>query len=193
LQQQQEALSLLQQEVSEISFQQQENSLQHPENSLQQQEAFFAAARDFVCSSKRLCLQQQETLFAATRDFLCNSKRFLRFLYSSKRFALLQQDDFFLPYGFLFMISVCLCVFFFWLQHFAASGFPCPKLRNPADHFLRAVNSDFDQVKMGVQGSFKIRVRRNDFKFHTLIIEADYLKIVFLLTLPTSIPSMFFL
>ncbi|CAM6007009.1 unnamed protein product [Sphagnum balticum] len=42
-------------------------------------------------------------------------------------------------------------------EHFAASGFPCPKLRNPADHFLRAVNSDFDRVKMGVQGSFKIR------------------------------------
>ncbi len=86
-----------------------------------------------------------------------------------------------------------MCVFFFWLQHFATSGFPCPKLRNPADHFLRAVNSDFDRVKMGVQGSFKIRVRRNDFKFHTCIIEADCLKIVFFLTLPTSIPSMFFL
>jgi hypothetical protein len=98
----------------------------------------------------------------------------------------------FFPYGFLFMISVCLCVFF-WLQHFAASGFPCPKLRNPADHFLRAVNSDFDRVKMGVQGSFKIRVRRNDIKFHTCIIEADFLKIVFFLTLPTSIPSVFFL
>ncbi len=91
------------------------------------------------------------------------------------------------------MISVCPCVFFFWLQHFAASGFPCPKLRNPADHFLRAVNSDFDRVKMGVQGSFKIRVRRNDFKFHTHIIEADCLKIVWRLFSFLLYPPLFLL
>ncbi len=44
------------------------------------------------------------------------------------------------------------------LQHFAASGFPCPALRSPSDHFLRAINADFDQVKASLQGSFKMKV-----------------------------------
>jgi hypothetical protein len=57
------------QEVSEISFQQQENFLQHPNNSLQQEEALFAAAKEFVCSSKKFCLQQQKTFFATTKDW----------------------------------------------------------------------------------------------------------------------------
>jgi hypothetical protein len=43
------------------------------------------------------------------------------------------------------------------LQHFSASGFPCPPLQNPADHFLRDVNADFDHVKATLKDSFKIR------------------------------------
>jgi hypothetical protein len=46
----------------------------------------------------------------------------------------------------------------FELQFFAASGFPCPHLRNPSDHFLRTVNADFDRVKTKIKGSFKHRV-----------------------------------
>ncbi|CAK9199019.1 unnamed protein product [Sphagnum troendelagicum] len=49
-------------------------------------------------------------------------------------------------------------------EHFSASGFPCPPLRNPADHFLRAVNADFDRVKATLKGSFKIRDRSHDFE-----------------------------
>lgn len=30
------------------------------------------------------------------------------------------------------------------LQFFAQAGFPCPALRNTSDHFLRCINSDFD-------------------------------------------------
>uniref|UniRef100_A0ACD5YH76 Uncharacterized protein n=2 Tax=Avena sativa TaxID=4498 RepID=A0ACD5YH76_AVESA len=30
-------------------------------------------------------------------------------------------------------------------QFFAQSGFPCPQLRNPSDHFLRIINKDFDE------------------------------------------------
>ncbi|KAJ7552491.1 hypothetical protein O6H91_06G057500 [Diphasiastrum complanatum] len=30
---------------------------------------------------------------------------------------------------------------------FVTAGFPCPELRNPSDHFLRAINSDFDKTK----------------------------------------------
>ncbi|KAI5324683.1 hypothetical protein L3X38_033756 [Prunus dulcis] len=29
-------------------------------------------------------------------------------------------------------------------QFFASNGFPCPTLRNPADHYLRTINKDFD-------------------------------------------------
>lgn len=29
---------------------------------------------------------------------------------------------------------------------FANNGFPCPPLKNPADHFLKTVNIDFDEV-----------------------------------------------
>ncbi|XP_014493690.2 ABC transporter G family member 15-like [Vigna radiata var. radiata] len=31
-------------------------------------------------------------------------------------------------------------------QFFAKAGFPCPSRRNPADHFLHCINSDFDAV-----------------------------------------------
>lgn len=32
------------------------------------------------------------------------------------------------------------------LQHFANAGFPCPVMQSPSDHFLRAINTDFDRV-----------------------------------------------
>lgn len=44
------------------------------------------------------------------------------------------------------------------LQFFAQAGFPCPALRNPSDHFLRCINSDFDKVKATLKGSMKLRV-----------------------------------
>ena len=43
-------------------------------------------------------------------------------------------------------------------QFFALAGFPCPALRNPSDHFLRCINSDFDKVKATLKGSMKLRV-----------------------------------
>ena len=44
------------------------------------------------------------------------------------------------------------------LQFFANSGFPCPPRRNPSDHFLRCVNSDFDRVKPTEKSSLRHRV-----------------------------------
>ncbi|XP_042053687.1 ABC transporter G family member 11-like [Salvia splendens] len=32
-------------------------------------------------------------------------------------------------------------------EFFGGAGFPCPEFRNPADHFIRCINSDFDKVK----------------------------------------------
>lgn len=42
-------------------------------------------------------------------------------------------------------------------EHFTTAGFPCPSLRNPSDHFLRAINSDFDQVKSNFNCSSNFR------------------------------------
>ncbi|XP_051136527.1 ABC transporter G family member 11 [Andrographis paniculata] len=47
-------------------------------------------------------------------------------------------------------------------EFFAQAGFPCPALRNPSDHFLRCINSDFDKVKATLKGSMKIRFETND-------------------------------
>eukprot|EP00250_Pteridium_aquilinum_P008328 c17855_g2_i1 orf=2-2017(-) len=43
-------------------------------------------------------------------------------------------------------------------EFFAQAGFPCPPRRNPSDHFLRCVNSDFERVKQSLtKTSFKQR------------------------------------
>lgn len=34
----------------------------------------------------------------------------------------------------------------FALQHFSNAGFPCPIMQSPSDHFLRAINTDFDRI-----------------------------------------------
>lgn len=47
-------------------------------------------------------------------------------------------------------------------EFFAQAGFPCPALRNPSDHFLRCINSDFDKVKATLKGSMKLRFETND-------------------------------
>ncbi|KAE8705344.1 ABC transporter G family member 11 [Hibiscus syriacus] len=47
-------------------------------------------------------------------------------------------------------------------EFFAQAGFPCPALRNPSDHFLRCINSDFDKVKSTLKGSMKLRFEASD-------------------------------
>ncbi|CAA0805815.1 ABC transporter G family member 15 [Striga hermonthica] len=42
------------------------------------------------------------------------------------------------------------------VEFFADAGFPCPHRRNPSDHFLRCVNSDFDDVTKTLIGSQRI-------------------------------------
>ncbi|CAL9071458.1 unnamed protein product [Musa acuminata var. zebrina] len=41
-------------------------------------------------------------------------------------------------------------------KFFAEVGFPCPSRRNPSDHFLRCINSDFDHVHATMKGSMKL-------------------------------------
>ncbi|TXG73272.1 hypothetical protein EZV62_001851 [Acer yangbiense] len=70
---------------------------------------------------------------------------------SSEVFALF--DD-------LFLLSSGETVYFgeakFAVEFFAEAGFPCPSRRNPSDHFLRCVNSDFDAVTATLKGSQRI-------------------------------------
>ncbi|MCE5166105.1 ABC transporter G member 15 [Datura stramonium] len=46
------------------------------------------------------------------------------------------------------------------VEFFGDSGFACPTRRNPADHFLRCINSDFDHITAALIGSRRI----NDIK-----------------------------
>ncbi|KAL6505385.1 ABC transporter G member 15 [Orobanche gracilis] len=41
-------------------------------------------------------------------------------------------------------------------KFFAEAGFPCPSRRNPSDHFLRCINSDFDIVTATLKGSQRL-------------------------------------
>ncbi|WCJ36871.1 ABC-2 type transporter family protein [Euphorbia peplus] len=66
-------------------------------------------------------------------------------------------------FDYLFLLSAGETVYFgeakVALQFFAEAGFPCPSRRNPSDHFLRCVNSDFDLVTetlMGAQREIQI-------------------------------------
>ncbi|KAJ8446888.1 hypothetical protein Cgig2_016198 [Carnegiea gigantea] len=43
-------------------------------------------------------------------------------------------------------------------RFFAKVGFPCPSRRNPADHVLRCINSDFEKVKATLKGSYGAHV-----------------------------------
>ncbi|XVF04755.1 hypothetical protein REPUB_Repub05bG0112500 [Reevesia pubescens] len=71
---------------------------------------------------------------------------------SSEVFALF--DD-------LFLLSSGESVYFgeakMAVEFFAEAGFPCPSRRNPSDHFLRCINSDFDTVTATLKGSQRLR------------------------------------
>ncbi|KAJ0476745.1 putative ABC-type xenobiotic transporter [Helianthus annuus] len=73
---------------------------------------------------------------------------------SSEVFALF--DD-------LFLLSGGETVFFgeakLAVEFFAEAGIPCPSRRNPSDHFLRCINSDFDRINATLQGSQRLRVQ----------------------------------
>jgi hypothetical protein len=56
-------------------------------------------------------------------------------------------------YFFLFL-GIKESIIFIWIlidifiltKHFSNAGFPCPIMQSPSDHFLRAINTDFDRI-----------------------------------------------
>ncbi|MBA0738465.1 hypothetical protein Gogos_011814 [Gossypium gossypioides] len=63
-------------------------------------------------------------------------------------------------------------------EFFAQAGFPCPVLRNPSDHFLRCINSDFDKVKATLKGSMKLRFEASDDPLEKIITTEAIRKLI---------------
>nr|GLL43345.1 ABC transporter G family member 15-like [Ipomoea trifida] len=66
------------------------------------------------------------------------------------------------------------------VEFFADSGFPCPSRRSPSDHFLRCINSDFDNVTETLIGSQRLKDPKwssgSTIYFHTAEIRARILQ-----------------
>lgn len=71
------------------------------------------------------------------------------------------------------------------MQFFAKGGFPCPTRRNPSDHFLHCINSDFDAVTTKIMAPQTRQVYiSHHFFFYLSFIEQMYE--TFTLTMTTS-------
>uniref|UniRef100_A0A7N0U4Q4 ABC transporter domain-containing protein n=1 Tax=Kalanchoe fedtschenkoi TaxID=63787 RepID=A0A7N0U4Q4_KALFE len=63
------------------------------------------------------------------------------------------------------------------VEFFREAGFPCPSRRNPSDHFLRCINSDFDAVTKTLKESFKMAASfKMNASFRLQFYEADDLE-----------------
>ncbi|KAL8170871.1 hypothetical protein V2J09_022675 [Rumex salicifolius] len=56
------------------------------------------------------------------------------------------------------------------VRFFAEAGFPCPITRNPSDHFLTCINSDFDRPTTTMEGTSNER-RRQQAEIESTLIE----------------------
>ncbi|KAJ6316635.1 hypothetical protein OIU78_019839 [Salix suchowensis] len=59
------------------------------------------------------------------------------------------------------------------VKFFAEAGFPCPTRRNPSDHFLRCINSDFDKIAPTPLPSLRDSVVSVSSKFETSFTTKD--------------------
>uniref|UniRef100_A0A7N0SX92 ABC transporter domain-containing protein n=2 Tax=Kalanchoe fedtschenkoi TaxID=63787 RepID=A0A7N0SX92_KALFE len=70
------------------------------------------------------------------------------------------SSEVFTLFDYLFLLSGGETVYFgeasSAVEFFREAGFPCPSRRNPSDHFLRCINSDFDDVAKTLNASFKM-------------------------------------
>lgn len=70
---------------------------------------------------------------------------------------------------------------FMLMKHFSNAGFPCPIMQSPSDHFLRAINTDFDRIiamcknwQVNVSGELMIDVLNAFWMFHTRLFMIRY-------------------
>ncbi|XP_010269761.1 PREDICTED: ABC transporter G family member 15-like [Nelumbo nucifera] len=88
------------------------------------------------------------------RNIACDGKTVISSIHqpSSEVFELF--DD-------LFLLSGGEAIYFGEAQmaanFFSEAGFPCPSKRNPSDHFLRCINTDFDIITAALRGSLSFR------------------------------------
>ncbi|KAL5766492.1 hypothetical protein ACOSP7_017109 [Xanthoceras sorbifolium] len=77
------------------------------------------------------------------------------------------SSEVFARYDDLFLLSGGETVYFgeakLAAKFFAEAGFPCPSRRNPSDHFLRCINSDFDDIRAVLIESKRICETQNSF------------------------------
>eukprot|EP01018_Ginkgo_biloba_P029024 Gb_18403 [translate_table: standard] len=67
-------------------------------------------------------------------------------------------------------------------EFFAQAGFPCPSRRNPSDHFLRCINSDFDRVKETLRGSFRLTEVLNEVEVRDPLLKMSSSQAIAILT-----------
>ncbi|MED6135402.1 ABC transporter G member 15 [Stylosanthes scabra] len=62
------------------------------------------------------------------------------------------------------------------VEFFGKAGFPCPSRRNPSDHFLRCINSDFDAVTTTIMASQRIHEQKSCMNLSTAAVKAKLIE-----------------
>jgi len=67
-------------------------------------------------------------------------------IWYQNNFSYAQNSKNFFFLGIKDCVILILTDIFTLMKHFSNAGFPCPIMQSPSDHFLRAINTDFDRI-----------------------------------------------